>query len=70
MIDASVVLFLLSHVVEFGVGPLGDHVDDSPERWVGDLLLVRWQTGWLMVLLVCLLWQGARLIVLGVCRKR
>jgi hypothetical protein len=53
MINPSVVLFFLPLVFEFSVGPSGDHVDDSPERWGNELLLLRW--GLLMASLVCLL---------------
>jgi hypothetical protein len=52
--NPSVVIFLLSFVFKFDARPSGDHVDDSPERWVGELFLLMWRRGWLMVLLVCL----------------
>jgi hypothetical protein len=62
MINPSVVIFFPSLVFKFSVGPFGDHVDDSPKRWVSELFLHRWQRGWLILLLVCLLcqrgWQG------------
>jgi hypothetical protein len=40
MINPSVVLFFLPLVFEFSVGPSGDHVDDSLERWGNELLLL------------------------------
>lgn len=68
MINPSIILFLPSFVFELGTEPSSDHVNDPPERWVSELLLLGWRRGLLMVLLlVCLLqwgWQGKSFLVL------
>jgi hypothetical protein len=56
MFDPSVMVLILLLVFRFDARPSGDHVDDSPERWVDEFFLLRWRRGWLVVLLVCLLW--------------
>jgi hypothetical protein len=72
MVDASVVIPLLSLRVEVDAGPSGDHVNDSAIRLISEVFLF-WRLGVILVVHVWLMrrrewgWYDLYLLVVLIC---